>query len=953
MTAATRREGGKRILIVDDDSDFSAAIGEILDSEGYTVRLAHSAQDACEHAEHFDAHVALLDIRLGRDNGIELITRLKSLRNDMLCVMMTGHAALDTAIQALQQGAYNYLRKPIDGLDLLTTLERCFEKIVLQEDKYRAETALSQRNQELEALTVRLRSVVESARRLTGSKSLQGLMPLVLDEIIGVIGAHRGSFHLLQENGAVSAWDSNGAPEHAVAEAMTSNSHLIETLFESRQPVLLESTSAPGCEVPAPWDGLGASSLLFLPFFGETTRVTGFVCLEREDSTPFTPQDRELGALLSSVGSEILRNVQASEALAKSEQRYRLLADNVADIIWTMDLDGHLTYISPSVEAMRGYGVSEAMGQRLEEQMTLDSAGAIKRLLAEAIEYPGRFSGEHTRNVEVYFLHRNGSQVVTETGFIALRDGTGATSGLLAVSRDISERKRSEEAHSRLAAAVEHAAESIMITSPDGTIQYVNPAFEKLTGYTRAEALGHTPRILRSDRMDESIYKNLWATLQEGRVWQGHFINKTKSGQILEQEATISSIRDDRDNIINYVSVARDVTHEVELEAQLRQAQKMEAIGTLAGGIAHDFNNMLSPILGYAELALTEVDQGTEIWYSLNEIFNAGKRASGLVKQILAFSRRSEQERKLLQLDGIVRECMQLLRGSLPSTISIRLDLQDCPPIIADPTQMHQVVMNLGTNAYHAMREGGGMLTVRLKPTIVEPGSPLPSTDLPSGSYVQMTIGDTGQGMSEETMERIFEPYFTTKKVGEGTGLGLATVHGIVKGHKGHIVVESQPGEGTEFNIFIPVASPSDESNRESMQRSRAWYGTERILLVDDEPTIVAMLTRGLQSMGYKVEGHTDSTQALSAFTAAPESYDILLTDQTMPRLTGLELARSTMQLRPNFPVILATGFSDTVNEQIAQEAGVRQFLLKPASPKTIAEHIRRILRDASNDLVF
>lgn len=950
MVNLSRKEGSKRILIVDDDSDFSAAIGEILDSEGYTVLLAHSAQDACEQAESFDAHVALLDIRLGRDNGIELIARLKSIRSDLLCVMMTGHAALDTAIQALQQGAYNYLRKPIDGLDLLTTLERCFEKIVLQEDKNVAEAALSQRNQELEALTVRLRRVVEVARRLTGSKSLHGLFPILLDEIVDVIGAVRGTLYVAIDDSFVPIMDSlaliESAPQYRLTER---DDPVVAELVQSKQPLLVESTTGTSRILPKPWDGMDGSSLLFLPVFGENTQITGFVCLERRAESSFTLQEKELGALLSSVSSEILRSVQASEALVASEQRYRLLADNVADIIWTVDTDGNLNYVSPAVEGIRGYSVREVMGQRLDEQMSLDSVTTVRALLKDAIDQPRLFSAEHTHNLELELRHVDGNFIVAETGFIALRDEAGATTGLLAVSRDISERKRSEEARSRLAAAVEHAAESIMITSPDGTIQYVNPAFERLSGYSRAEALGKTPRILRSGRMDDAFYQNLWTTLTGGQVWQGRFINKTKSGQLLEQEATISSIRDDRDNIINYVSVARDVTHEVELEAQLRHAQKMEAIGTLAGGIAHDFNNMLSPILGYAELAMSEAEHGSELWYSLNEIFNAGKRASGLVKQILAFSRRSEQERKLIQLENIVNECLQLLRGSLPSTINIRTDFQDRPAVIADPTQMHQVVMNLGTNAYHAMREDGGILTVRLQAMQVTANSPFVSADLPPGSYARLTVADTGQGMSEETLERIFEPYFTTKKIGEGTGLGLATVHGIVKGHKGHILVESTPGNGTEFSVFIPMATAMDDLNRDVHSRNRAWHGTERVLLVDDEPTIVAMLTRGLSMMGYQVDGHTDSTEALAAFTARPDAYDILISDQTMPRLTGLELARNAMELRSDFPVILATGFSDTVNEQIAHEAGVRQFLLKPASPRTIAENIRKVLQEAAS----
>lgn len=938
--------GEKRVLIVDDDQDFSTAIGEILETEHYVFRQAHSAQDACETAAAFDAQVALLDIRLGRDNGIELIERLKAVRPGILCVMMTGHAALDTAIQALQYGAYNYLRKPIDGLDLLSTLERCFEKIGLEEEKRLAETVLGERNAELITLSVRLRGVVEATRRLASVHGLEALLPVLHDEVRTVVGGEHAALYLRRGVQFVKVLGDGSFPVPAEVSYTALRDSCLHSLLEAYSPVLINSDAA--SHLPEGWATGEPISLLFLPFFGDASNLAGFAALGRDAAAPFHSQDKDLGLLLVSVCSDILRGAEASEALSKSEQRYRLLADNVADIIWTVDISGHLTFVSPSVQSVCGVSPDDLTGQPLESRMTPESAAAVRRLLEQVRDNPNAFTPEAAQNLEIELLRADDIPITTETKCIALREKEGPPTGLLAVSRDISQRKRAEEARSRLAAAVEHAAESIMITDPNGAIQYVNPAFVKLMGYTQEETLGKTPRLLRSGKMEPSVYERLWETLSAGKVWQGRFVNRTKSGQLLEQEATISAIRDGRGAIINYVSVARDVTHEVELETQLRQAQKLEAIGTLAGGIAHDFNNMLSPILGYAELALMSVQEEGQVRHSLQEIHSAGKRASELVKQILAFSRHSEQEQRRVHMDSVVGECMQLLRGSLPSTISIRLNLDECPPIMADPTQMHQVIMNLSTNAYHAMREHGGVLTVGLKKAVISTASPPVGVEMPAGEYVQLTITDTGQGMTEDTLERIFEPYFTTKRVGEGTGLGLATVHGIVQGHGGYVAVFSRLSEGTTFDVYLPAAQrPPAAPTAELLAIERTSQG-ERILIVDDEPAIVSMMTRGLEARGYHVEGFTDSALALKAFEDSPEDFDMILTDQTMPKVTGLELARRALKIRPELPVILTTGYSDSVNEHVARQVGVRDFLFKPASPKVIAEHIHRIFKGSS-----
>lgn len=934
----------KRVLIVDDDRDFSAAIGEILDAEGYAVCVAHSAQDACAQAVRHDARVALLDIRLGRDSGIELMGMLQAERPGILCVMMTGHAALETAIQALQRGAYNYLRKPIDGLDLLTTLERCFEKIALEEGKQRAEEALNERNADLVTMSVRLREVVEATRRLAGVQRLEILMPLLFEEFKLTAGAEYGALYLRSDEDfdLVQCDAPESLPRRVRLVELRSGR--LQDLVENRAPVLLADCRFSVCLCPDRLDHNPAGSLLAMPLFGDGEQLSGFVLLYRDALSPFLTEDKDLASLLSSVSSEILRTAEASEALSKSEQRYRLLTDNVADIIWTIGIDGVVTYVSPSVRAVCGYAPDQAVGRAIEFCMAEKSSIAVRRLLKDSTEAPESLRAGVARGMELELRHQSGTVVLTDTRLMLLRGEGGAMVGLLAVSRDISDRKRAEEARSRLAAAVEHAAESIMITDSDGVIQYVNPAFVKLMGYSPEESLGKTPRILKSGRMGDDFYAHLWKTILTGNVWHGRVINRTKSGQFLEQEATISAIRDGRGEIQSFVSVARDVTHEVELEARLRQSQKLEAIGTLAGGIAHDFNNMLSPILGYAELALMSAERGSELWHHLSEIHSAGKRASELVKQILAFSRRSDQERRRVKMKSIVSECALLLRGSLPSTISIEMDLEDCPPILADTTQMHQVIMNLCTNAYHAMRERGGVLTIGLNPVTIAADSRKTSPNLPPGSYVRLSVADTGLGMTEETLERIFEPYFTTKKVGEGTGLGLATVHGIVQGHQGYVTAASTLERGSVFSVYLPAADSDDEGAGALSPELGGGPGQECVLVVDDEPPIVAMITRGLETMGYTVDGFTDSLLALDAFSAAPEKYDVILSDQTMPKLTGMELARKALQLRPDIPIILTTGYSDSVNEHSARKAGIRDFLFKPASPRIIAEHIRKLL---------
>jgi CheY-like chemotaxis protein/anti-sigma regulatory factor (Ser/Thr protein kinase) len=375
----------------------------------------------------------------------------------------------------------------------------------------------------------------------------------------------------------------------------------------------------------------------------------------------------------------------------------------------------------------------------------------------------------------------------------------------------------------------------------------------------------------------------------------------------------------------------------------LRQSQKMEAIGTLAGGIAHDFNNILAAIIGYGELAQESCPFGSTIAQDLDQILQAGHRAKELVKQILSFSRQAESEKIHFQPAIIVKETIKLLRSSLPTTITIKRDIDKSTALIyADPTVIHQIVMNLCTNAFHAMEEKGGNLSISLKNKIVSRQELVNIPQIQPGNFIQLTIKDCGAGIPPEIMSKIFDPYFTTKETGKGTGMGLAIVHGIIKSYGGFIKCQSQVGEGTVFTILLPAIDKQTET--ETKQADFAPVGTEHILLVDDEEILVDMGKLMLERLGYRVTTHTSSLEALNAFSNQPEAFDLVITDQTMPGMTGIDLARRMLQIRPEISIIVSTGYSNLMSEEKARSYGIKGFALKPIAKKDIAALIRKVL---------
>lgn len=519
-----------------------------------------------------------------------------------------------------------------------------------------------------------------------------------------------------------------------------------------------------------------------------------------------------------------------------------------------------------------------------------------------------------------------------------------ATEILFRVGREHS-RIRVEQA--RLAAAIQQADESVLITDTDGRIVYVNPAFEKLTGYTAREAIGKKPSILRSGRHDDAFYAALWNTITRGEVWRGHFTNRRSDGALFEERGTISPVRDSRGAIVNYVAIKRDVTNEMNLERQLRQAQKMEALGTLAGGIAHDFNNILSLVLGHCEIAARFVEPDSPAQTHIGQIAKAGQRAADLVKQILAFSRPREHERKPLDIALIVKECLVLIRNTLPETIELRSEIRrESGYVLADPSQVHQVVMNLCANAYQAMEHTGGTLTVTMDRVVLGSALATSSSLLEPGEYVRLRVADTGHGMDSATMQRIFEPFFTTKGPDRGTGLGLSTIHGIATSYGGAVSVASEVGRGSTFEVYFPRTSecvvPAGLGATGALTQ-----GTGRVLVVDDEELLAAMACDLLRERGYECRSESDPDAALALIEASPDAFDVLVTDHVMPKRTGVQLARSALLARPDLPVVLMSGFADSVSAEDACRQGIVRFIHKPLTSAKLAEAVRAALDSA------
>jgi two-component system, cell cycle sensor histidine kinase and response regulator CckA len=631
---------------------------------------------------------------------------------------------------------------------------------------------------------------------------------------------------------------------------------------------------------------------------------------------------------------------RTQDALRESEEQFRSLFENSLDAILLTIPDGRILRANPA--ACQMFGLTQEEICRAERNALVDTSDPRLKPGLEERKRTGKFQGE------LNFKREDGSIFPAELSTVLFKDAEGQWKTTMII-RDVTGRRRSEEAQKRLATAVEQAAEAIVITDNRGTIQYVNPAFERITGYSEEEAIGQNPRLLKSGEHDKKFYKQMWETIQGGHVWSGCLVNRRKDGQIYHEEATISPVKDASGTIVNFVAVKRDITEHLELSKQLLQAQKMEAVGTLAGGVAHDFNNILQVGLGYSELILGSEGLPQRYKADLRKINESAKRGAELVQRLLTFSRKTEVKPLPLNLNRRITELRKMLERTVPKMIEIQLLLaEDLATIHADATQVDQILMNLAVNARDAMPDGG-RLVIETANVILGDEYATAHFNAKPGHYVLLIVADNGSGINEENLEHIFEPFYTTKEAGVGTGLGLAMVYGIVQQHGGCIRCLSEPGEGTTFKIYFP-ALVSEEEPEDNTAIPVPRGGSETILIVDDEDMIRDLGSRILQKSGYKVITASNGRQALEVYQERGSEISLVILDLIMPQMGGKQCLELISLLDPGVKVVIASGYSANGAAEEALFANSKGFVNKPYEISQLLEVVRSVLDEKTDN---
>ena len=639
---------------------------------------------------------------------------------------------------------------------------------------------------------------------------------------------------------------------------------------------------------------------------------------------------------------DVAEHKQMQKRLMESERKAHAIFDLSFGFVGLLTPDGVLVEANRSALDFAGVQRSDVVGKPFWETPWWAGSTEAQEQIRAAVQTAA--AGELVR-YETTFQATDGTPHIIDFSLKPMMDEAGRVVMLIPEGRDITDRKRAEDAHARLATAVEQAAEAIVITDTRGQILYVNPAFEKTTGYPREEAIGKNPRMLKSGKHDSAFYQQMWELLARGKVWSGRVINKKKNGALYEEEITISPIRDSAGRIINYVAVKRDVTQEVALEEQLRQVQKMESIGQLAGGVAHDFNNLLVVIQGNASLLLEAKNLSETDADLAKQISNAAERAAGLTRQLLVFSRKQVMQPDHLNLNQVVGDMTRMLQRILGEDIALRSDYSpNLPLVFADAGMIEQVFLNLAVNARDAMPRGGRLMITTASKT-VDQEYPRQNPAAEPGDFVCLSVTDTGCGIAPNNLSRIFEPFFTTKEAGKGTGLGLATVYAIVRQHHGWIEVDSRVNEGTTFRIYLPAAKDTNAKHRATAVIPALPRGHEVILVVEDEQAVRLLVGNLLQRCGYTVWLAVSGVEALNHWEQHKDKIQLLLTDMVLPDgMMGRELAEKLQGEKPHLKVVYTSGYSaSVVGKGPALVEGVN-FLQKPYHPQKLAQTVRDCL---------
>lgn len=1066
-----------KILFIEDSEDDALLIVHQIKKAGYDLIFDRvDSADALKTAlKNNSWDLILSDYKMPHFDGLEAIRIFKETNLDLPFIIISGTIGEEVAVEAMKEGAHDYIMK--DNLQrLLPAIEREIREALGRAERRKLEE--KQKKSELDRLA-HLRffeSMDKINRAIQQTHDLEKMMNNVLGVVQEIFDSDR-AFLLFPCDPDSPTWTipmERNKPEYLGAfekeielKTVKSVANSFRVLLKKDKPVKF----GPHEEFPIPKemaDRFKIKSFIAIALYPKTGKAWEFGLHQCAYERIWSDEDVRLFQEIARRITDALTSLLSYKQVIKSEEKYRLIAENTADVISVFDLNLNRIYISPSIINQRGFTVQEALNQTLEEVLTPESFKKAKEMLTYQInlESDEKSDPNRTTSLELETYHKDGHVIwvelvasfirdenkkainlltitrnitkrkqaelqlteseqkfrslaesspdnilrhdlegrviyinrnmelsvdnksiptvgkrpeedieppkgyleklkkVIKTGeqddlevvvqnpaseqrihhirFVAERNNKGKIIGAISIGRDITELKQFEESLRISSQALEQSPISIVITNTKGDIEYVNPKFTDVTGYLKEEAIGQNPRILKSGEMPVEFYTDLWNTIVKGQIWQGEFHNKKKSGELYYEAATISPIKDSVGKITHFAAVKEDITERKHLEEQLRQSQKMEAIGQLAGGVAHDFNNMLGVIIGYSELVLMKVEETQEIYSDLLEIRKAANRSADLTRQLLTFARKQTVMLKVINLNETVEGMLKMLHRLISEQIKLNwFPERDLWDIKIDPSQIDQILANLCVNSRDSI-DGIGEITISTSKVKVDESFSVSHPGLTQGEYVVLSVCDNGSGMDKKTLNRIFEPFFTTKDTGKGTGLGLSTIYGIVKQNDGHIDVKSELGKGTIFDIYIPryIEKPIEEKEERKVKISVS--NDETILLVEDEKAILDMTKQMLSNLGYKVLATSLPNEAISIAERVNGRIDLLLTDIILPEMNGKTMADKLISKYPKIKCLYMSGYS---GDHIPKDENLN-IIQKPFSVTGIAEKIRETLTE-------
>ncbi len=987
----------QEILVVDDTPGNLELLTNILASHGYRIRSASSGRLALRSVAVKAPDLILLDVRMPEMDGYEVCRYLKDDERyrDIPVIFISALDELSGKVRGFETGGVDYITKPFASAEVLARVKT---HLRLRHLQVNMEALVKQRTEELSRANVELTAEIaerfraeddlrrtnrlfkmlsECNQTLVHAKDESTLFHDVCRNIVEIggyamacigfagqgegklihIAASAGCAETCLTEGMKLSWGDTAAGRNPLGMAIRTGESVV------REGLRNDSGFGAWCPDAARRDCL---SVFAIPLFTAGCCVPGALSVQMCVPGECSPEETKLLAELAgdlAYGVNALRvhdeRRKTAEELSRKEARLQSIVRSSPTGIAIIS-DRIFRDVNERFCEMLGYEKEELIGNSIrqiyESEEDFNQAGM--KAYAE-------LAMRGTANIETRFRRKDGGVIDVLLSSAVITSSGDYPEISLAVSEssrrkemeeefnftvlDITERKRMEQelldSAVRYRTIFENTGTAMVIIEEDTVISLANAEFAEVVGYARDEIEGKmkwTVFVPQQEFLDPmKKYHQARRVDPSGAPKTYESRMQAKSGHIAEVVITVVMMPGTTKSVASII----DITEQKKLEARIRQAQKMEAIGTLAGGIAHDFNNILSAIIGYTNLALIKSTMDSNLRHYIEQIYQAGERAKDLVNQILTFSRQTEQELKPVPVALIAKEVLKLLRSTLPTTIEICQDISTSfqrDIVLADPTQIHQVLMNLCTNAAQAMSARGGVLSVKVSKIEADAALIHGIPDLQPGHYVVLTVRDTGQGMDATIVERIFDPYFTTKPPGEGTGLGLAVVIGIVKKLRGAITVSSEPDKGSVFRVYLPGLQ--EQASEQSDTREDLSTGSERILLVDDETVLVELLREMLESLGYHVITSTASLDALKTFRSIPDKFDLIFTDMTMPKMTGIELARQCREIRPDVPIILSSGYSELINDKTVKEAGICEFVTKPYDISQIAKILRRAL---------